>query len=111
MIVLSAYVLSEQTKIFCTWELNKSFNIHFHMLVSDPFIINDMTLNIYRRDILNNPHVIKNLSTKMIDYMNNIVFVNDSINNRFVYMIKDLFQAISLWELGMKYFQIMPLPQ
>lgn len=89
--VLNEYINTEDTKIFGTWELNKDGNVHFHFILSDPKIKNETSLQIFRRDILNTELVMRNLSNKkMIDYMNNIVFVNDSVEKRIDYITKDM---------------------
>lgn len=90
MRVLKHYIYSKDTKIFSTWELNQAGNVHLHLILSDPQINNDTMLKIFQRDILNSEIVMKNLSKKMIDYMNNIVKVNDSIAERIKYMTKDM---------------------
>jgi len=91
-VVRTVYNYSKDTKYFCTWELNTSGNVHFHMIYHDPFITSDVSLNIFRRDVLNHDIVIRNMAKgkKMIDYMNNIVFVTDSLVSRIAYMLKDV---------------------
>lgn len=89
--VLNEYINTDETKIFGTWELNKDGNVHFHFILTDPKIKNETSLQIFRRDILNTELVMRNLSNKkMIDYMNNIVFVNDSVEKRIDYITKDM---------------------
>ena len=88
--VVKQYIYSTKTKIFGTWELNKEGNVHFHLILSDPCLTNITDLQMFRRDILNSEIVMKNLSKKLIDYMNNIVFVNDTIEERFKYITKDI---------------------
>lgn len=88
--VLKEYVYSEETKIFSTWELNKDGNVHFHLVMSDPTIKSTVDLKMFQRDILNCEIVLRNLhNRKMIDYMNNICFVTDSVEDRIRYMLKD----------------------
>lgn len=88
--VLRTYIYSDKTVMFATWELNKSGNVHFHALVYDPHIKTETMLKIYRRDIGNTDYAISNLTKGTgTDYMNNIVYVNDSITDRFNYMTKD----------------------
>lgn len=91
-IVKTVYNYSKDTKMFGTWELNNSGNVHFHLIYCDPFITNDVALQIFRRDVLNCDIVIRNMakSKKMIDYMNNIVFITDSISDRYHYITKDM---------------------
>jgi len=91
-IVKSAYIFSLETKIFGTWELNKEGNVHFHLILSDPFICNKSALSIFQRDVMNNHLVTLNLvkSKSPKDFMNNIVFVNDSVEARIKYMTKDM---------------------
>lgn len=91
-IVRSAYMFSHDTKIFGTWELNKSGNVHFHLIMTDPFICNKSSLAIFQRDVMNNYLVILNMckSKNPKDMMNNIVFVNDTIEKRMIYMTKEM---------------------
>jgi len=89
-VVRSTYLYSSDTKIFGTWELNLQGNVHFHLLISDPQITNDTHLKMFQRDVLNSNLVFSNLTKGMIDYMNNIVFVNDSVKDRFKYILKDM---------------------
>jgi len=78
-----------------TWELNKQGNVHFHMLIQADNIQSDIQLQIFRRDVYNcvmtidNMNVIKKKHTVPIDYMNNIVYMTDSIEQRLDYMDKD----------------------
>jgi Holliday junction resolvase RusA-like endonuclease len=88
--VLKEFIYSPQTQIVGVWELNGSDNVHFHFIMSDPNIKNKTQLAMFRRDILNCEIVFKNLSKKMIDYMNNIVYVNDSVEARYKYMTKEM---------------------
>lgn len=85
----TAYNYSEKIKIYGTWELNQSGNVHLHFLFYEPSIQNQTMLQIFRRDVLNSEMVLKNLSKKMIDYCNNIVYVDDSIDERLLYLEKD----------------------
>jgi len=89
-VIRSSYVYSEDTKIFGTWELNKDGNVHFHLIMTDPHLKNVTDLKMFQRDVLNSELVMKNLSKGMVDYMNNIVFVNDSPEARFKYITKDM---------------------
>lgn len=84
----SSYNYSENTQIYGGWELNQSGNVHLHFLFYDPNIQNDTMLQILRRDVLNSELVFKNLSKNMTDYCNNIVFVNDSLEERLKYIHK-----------------------
>lgn len=95
-VLQSCYNYSENTKIFGTWELNKSGDVHFHFIMSDPLIKGPTMLKILQRDVLNHELVMKNLSKKLIDYMNNICYVTDSIENRFQYMTKDMDHNIEI---------------
>jgi len=83
--------LSIDATLAGTWELNESGNVHFHFLIHDKLIQNKTHLEIFRRDILNCEEIIKNMSKgkKMIDYMNNIVFITKPINEVIKYMDKD----------------------
>ena len=85
----SAYNYSHEVKIYGTWELNKSGNVHLHLLFYDPNIQSKTELEIFRRDVLNSELVLKNLSKKLVDYCNNIVYVNDGVSDRLLYMDKD----------------------
>lgn len=97
-VVKSAYNISKDTKLFGIWELNKSGNVHFHMILTDPTVKGKTSLAIMQRDVLNSEIVMKNLSKKMIDYMNNIVVVNDSITERLEYMLKDYEENITIMD-------------
>lgn len=65
-------------------------NIHAHFLINADRINDSVELGMLRRDILNDPITIKNLKTKHSkDWMNSIVFVNDSEDDRIDYFMKD----------------------
>lgn len=83
--------LSEDASLIGTWELNKTGNVHFHMLIQDDCINNKTHIEIFRRNILNCEDVIKNMAKgkKMTDWMNNIVYVNKPIKEIVEYMDKD----------------------
>lgn len=89
-IVRSSYIYSHDTKLFGTWELNKDGNVHLHMILCDTHLQNKSQLQMFQRDVLNSELVFQNLAKGMIDYMNSIVFVNDSVEKRFDYLIKDI---------------------
>lgn len=89
-VVKSSLNFSKDSKLFGTWELNKTGNVHLHILFTDPNVKNITTLQILRRDVLNSELVQDNMIGRNIDFMNNIVFVNDSISDRFKYMTKDM---------------------
>lgn len=73
-----------------TWELNKQGNVHLHILLVDKSVHNAYELKIFQRDIYNCETTQKNLHKgKGFDRMNNIVFVNDSVDERCKYMDKD----------------------
>lgn len=93
--------LSGDTKLVGTTELNKAGNVHMHLLIEDPVIKNNQTrLQMLRRDIYNCDDTIKNLpnSKKKVDWMNNIVFVNDTIEDRASYMDKDYDDNIDIFD-------------
>jgi len=83
--------LSKDSYVVGTWELNSSGNVHFHLLIDDPKIKNDTHIMMFRRDILNCEPVLRNIKPgkKMVDYMNNIVFVDKPISELVDYMDKD----------------------
>lgn len=83
--------ISPEAELVGTAELNKEGNIHFHLLIHDKKNTSLSRLQVFRRDILNCFEVIKNMSkkSKMVDYMNNIVIVNDSVKDRLFYLDKD----------------------
>lgn len=87
-VLKSAYNFSNDTKLFGTWELNKKGDVHFHFIMSDPRINSEDMLQVFRRDVLNTPIVLLNLGKQFKDWMNNIVFVNDTIYDRIKYMTK-----------------------
>lgn len=68
-------------------ELNTDGNVHFHFLLKDPDIKNDVMLQVFRRSILNCPTVLKNFKGK--DYMNNIVNLTKTKEDIVKYMDKD----------------------
>jgi len=77
------------SKVFGVWELNSNGDVHLHFIMSDPKIIGPTGLDIFRRDVFNCRLTILNLSGKT-DYMNNINFVTDSVEERLEYMSKDM---------------------
>jgi len=95
-VIRNCYNYTSETKIFGTWELNSHGDVHFHFIMSDPSIHGPTMLKVFQRDVLNCTMVMKNLSKNMIDYMNNIVYVNDSIEKRYEYMLKDMDDNISI---------------
>lgn len=112
-VVKTVYNYSADTKYFCTWELNKQGNVHFHLLYCDPLINSDVSMQIFRRDILNHDIVIRNMckGKKMVDYMNNIVFVNDSIEDRFNYLTKDIHSNIHIFPYFSYNVDLLELPE
>jgi len=88
-VITSAYNYSDQTEIFGTWEMNKNCDCHVHFIMYDPNIQTDTELAMFRRDVLNSQLVLMNLA-KWTDYMNSIVFVNDSFDERIQYMTKEI---------------------
>lgn len=84
--------LSKDCHIVGVAELNKTGNIHFHLLINDITVRNDVQLQVLRRDILNSVYTTKNIragSTNGRDYMNNIVFVTESEASIRDYFMKD----------------------
>jgi len=65
---------SIDSKIFGVWELNESKNVHFHLLLSDPSVTNEVTLDFFRRTIFNMDITLYNLgkSKNPRDWMNSI---------------------------------------
>jgi hypothetical protein len=88
-VLKTAYNYSIDTKIYGTWELNKNGNVHFHFLFEDPNINTETMIHILRRDVYNSELVRHNLSSNKTDYMNNIVKLTDSIEDRYKYIHKD----------------------
>lgn len=88
-VLKTSYNYSKDTKIYGTWELNQKGNLHLHFLFEDPNINSETMLHILRRDVYNSELVRNNLSKSKIDYMNSIVRLNDSINDRYKYIHKD----------------------
>lgn len=89
-VLRAAYNYSDGTKILGSWELNEKGDVHLHFLMYDVHIRTETQLKIFRRDVLNTPVVYDNLPPSQIDYMNNIVYVNDSIQERIDYIMKDI---------------------
>jgi len=83
--------LSDDAIIIGTWELNKSGNVHFHFLIQDKIIHNPTQLAIFQRNVLNCEETIRNMSKgkKMVDYMNNIVYLTKPLKDIIKYMDKD----------------------
>lgn len=83
--------LSEGSELIGSWELNKQGNVHLHFIVVDSKITNDTHLSMFQRDVLNCEDVIKNMGKgkKMIDYMNNIVFITKPFKEVIRYIDKD----------------------
>lgn len=82
------FYFSEDSYLIGTWELNKTGNLHLHFIIDDPVIKNDTHLDILRREIACSDEALRNKKNGK-DYMHNIVFVNDSVRQRCVYMDKD----------------------
>lgn len=96
-VVKSCYRYSYHTRIFGTWELNKAGNVHFHLLMTDKNIKTETDLHMFRKDVLNCEMVMDNLRGHSKDYMNNIVYVNDTIEERLKYMKKDMETNLSIF--------------
>jgi len=111
-ILKQCYNNSTLTKIYGSWELNKEGNVHFHFLMYDPGIKTNTTLKIFQRDVLNCEVTLDNMTKKgnMVDWMNNIVFVNDSIRERIDYMHKDLEQMSEALIFPYYYGSFMKIP-
>lgn len=90
-------------ELLMTWELNKSGNVHIHMLIYDEYSQNDYSLHLFRRSIKADDLTRRILGTKSHnDYMNNIVICND-VAATIEYMCKDQQQRI---DLGLPNFYI-----
>lgn len=79
-----------------TWELNKSSNVHLHIIIAADNIKNDYELKIFQRDIANHEITMKNYSQKVSqtrlklpDIMNHIVFSTKPIEHHIEYFDKD----------------------
>jgi len=78
--------------MFIVFEHNKDNNLHCHALLYNSAIQTDADLNCFRKEIFSEPMTILNLNKKNkkpIDFMNNIVYVDDSVTERFKYMQKE----------------------
>ena len=103
-IVQSCYVnsLSDDAVLVGVPELNERGNVHFHILLNDPAIKNDIYMKVFRRDISCCDQVLKNRAKGKVnapDYMNNIVWQKDEVEDRIEYMDKehtDLFKTFYL---------------
>lgn len=70
---------SDDVELIGIAELNQRGNVHFHIVVNDPYITNEVQLQVFRRDILNGFRTQQNISKGKVsgkDWMNNIVYVN-----------------------------------
>lgn len=90
----------EDLSLVGSWELNKKGDVHFHLVFQTNHMRTMSQLQVFRRDLLNCTQVILNLpkTGQKIDYMNNVVFVNDSIVDRVKYMDKDYDETSSISE-------------
>lgn len=86
----------DNTKILGTYEFNKSGLIHVHFIMSDTYFMQSngtpspKKLVVLRADVSNNGEVMRNKHRdNSPDMMNNIVYVNDSVKDRFNYFSKD----------------------
>lgn len=81
---------NDNYKMLMTFELNQNGCTHAHVLVYDEDIQNNYDLVNLRKNIFREPLTLSNMSKKgHVDYMNNIVFTNDSLEDRIRYMFKD----------------------
>jgi len=89
-VIITCYLelLPKEVKLVGCYEFNKTGQLHAHLLIQTDFIKNDIDLTVFRRDIMNCELVMNNRKKDNNDYMNNIVFVNDSIAERVKYMMK-----------------------
>jgi len=76
------------SQIIGTWELNKSGNVHIHMLLKSDSLINEYQLQMLRRDVLCHMEVYRNLNGKN-DFMNNIVWLTEDLTTIIEYFDKD----------------------
>jgi len=81
----TAYLNGEGDLLLGVPEMNKAGNIHLHFLLLSPLVKNQTTLNIFRRDVMNNNISMENM-VKGKDWMNNIVKLDKS--DILEYMIK-----------------------
>jgi len=73
-----------------TWELNKQGNLHLHFIICSSDVTNDYQLKVFQRDVYNDELTQQNLHNgKGLDVMNNIVFLNKSIDEICSYLDKD----------------------
>lgn len=83
---------SNDVQIVGAPEFNKDGNVHFHIVVKDPKIRNEVQLQMLRRNVYNGVRTQQNMCTrhgKRIDWMNNIVFVTKSKQDIIDYVMKD----------------------
>lgn len=84
-------LISDKAQLIGIAEMNKSGNIHLHLLINDPMIRNTVQMEIFRRDVLNGWKTQQNIkagNTKGRDWMNNIVYVNQSKEDIVHYFMK-----------------------
>lgn len=87
---------ADNTKILGTYEFNKAGLVHVHFVMSDPYFLtsngklSDKKMICLRADVNNNFEVMRNKhNPNSPDMMNNIVYVNDSVQTRYEYFTKD----------------------
>lgn len=84
--------LSDEVILTGVAELNERGNVHLHILIDDPNIVNDTQLQIFRRDILNGWRTQQNISKgkagRPKDWMNNIVWLTKPAKDIMDYMTK-----------------------
>lgn len=83
---------SECTAVGCV-EHNKSGNVHLHVLLHSPQIINDYWLDIFRREVSLDYRSIQNQGKHKFDAMNNIVRCAN-IDNQIDYLDKDFEKSV-----------------
>lgn len=73
-----------------TVELNAHGDVHFHFLLMDRHVCNDVLIKRFQRDVSLCPTSLENLHNKTArDYMNNIVHLTKPMNEIIDYMDKD----------------------
>lgn len=84
--------------ILGTWEIGGSENtLHAHFVCYDPSIKTEYHIKGLRNSLRSDPAIFKHLTTGGRDYMNNIVYINDSMVRRCQYMDKDHAQKVNMF--------------
>lgn len=82
---------SAKTICIGTWELNEKKNVHLHVIIMDPEILNDSHLSIYQREVSVSKESLRNMkkNKNAKDWMHNICFIDKTKEYMIQYFDKD----------------------